>query len=410
MSKRSRLRSLRTALMSVWLLVSYGVPLGALTNVALANGRTIRSLTIKGKVLDSLGRPLAGVHVSLLNVSGVAIGERLTNSAGDYRFPVATTGHYAVIADKAGFRHSVITVLVSPTGSSIPAIVMESEQPLTMSVRAARLRAQNDLSRTGASKYTLTDHDITNLPVGKYTPLNQVMLQMPGVTLDQNQEIHIRSEHMGIQYQMNGILLPLDINTDPAFTQLLNSFYIKTVSLLDGILPARYGYRTAGVIDIVTKQGCQQPGGDFSILGGQRSTAEPSFEIGGCKRQFRLLHDWPLPSQQYGLQFRNAGSRPDPRRHESGAGLRQFHLSTQPSCTAKPYERIHRERRTVSQSPRYATALSTRRHQSAELSVDRNQFEPRATGLLWSFSLKCSARSRHRLPTGLRDSLQQRAI
>jgi outer membrane cobalamin receptor len=112
------------------------------------------------------------------------------------------------------------------------------------------------------------------------------MVQMPGVTLDQNQEIHIRGEHMGIQYQINGILLPLDINSDPTFTQLLNSFFVKNVSLLDGILPARYGYRTAGVIDIVTKSGCQQPGGDFSILVGQRSTAEPSFELGGCAGNF----------------------------------------------------------------------------------------------------------------------------
>jgi Carboxypeptidase regulatory-like domain len=225
--QKTRLRLLQTALTSMWLLLSYGVLLGALTRVALASEHSIRSLTNDGKVVDILGRPVAGVRVSLLNVLGVAVGERVTNSAGDYRFPIATAGRYAVIAEKAGFRRSVISVLLSPAGSSIPAIVMESEQPLTMSVRAARLRAQNDLSRTGASKYTLTDHDITNLSTGKYTPLNQVMLQMPGVTLDQNQEIHIRGEHMGIQYQMNGILLPLDINTDPTFTQLLNSFYIK---------------------------------------------------------------------------------------------------------------------------------------------------------------------------------------
>src|SRR6516164_2228138 len=138
----------------------------------------------------------------------------------------------------------------------------------------------------GSANTPMRDSDINNLATGKYTPLNQVMLQIPGVTLDQNQEIHIRGEHMGIQYQINGILLPLDINSDPTFTQLLNSFFIKNVSLLDGILPARYGYRTAGVIDITTKNGCQQQGGDFSIFGGQRSTAEPSFELGGCKGNF----------------------------------------------------------------------------------------------------------------------------
>jgi len=316
----------------MWLLVSYGVLLGALTRVALASEHLIRSLTIDGKVVDILGRPVAGVRVSLLNVSGVAVGERVTNSAGDYRLPVATAGRYAVIAEKAGFRRSVISVLLSPTGSSIPAIVMESEQPLTLSVRAARLRAQNDLSRTGASKYTLADHDITNLPTGKYTPLNEVMLQMPGVTLDQNQEIHIRGEHMGIQYQMNGILLPLDINTDPTFTQLLNSFYIKTVSLLDGILPARYGYRTAGVIDIVTKQGCEQPGGDFSILGGQRRTAEPSFEIGGCKGNFGYYLTGLYLHNNMG--FSSATPAPDPIHDvmNQGQGFGNFTYQLSPAA------------------------------------------------------------------------------
>src|SRR5215472_6028223 len=126
MLRKSRLRLPQTALTSAWLLVSYGALLGALTSVALASEHSVRSLSIDGKVVDNLGRPLAGVHVSLLNVSGVAIGERVTNSAGDYRFPAATAGRYAVIADKAGFQRSVITVLLSPTGSSIPAIVMES--------------------------------------------------------------------------------------------------------------------------------------------------------------------------------------------------------------------------------------------------------------------------------------------
>jgi hypothetical protein len=134
---------------------------------------------------------------------------------------------------------------------------------------------------------------------------------MPGVTLDQNQEIHIRGEHMGIQYQMNGVLLPLDINSDPTFTQLLNSFFVKNVSLLDGILPARYGYRTAGVIDILTKNGCEQQGGDFSI---SVDNAAPSSRVrdGWMQGQFRLLCDRSLSSQQHRLQFGNARPRPDP--------------------------------------------------------------------------------------------------
>jgi outer membrane receptor protein involved in Fe transport len=265
-----------------------GIVLAVLGNAAQASELSTRSLSIGGEVIDSLGRPVPAVHLTLRNTAGTPVGQCVTNSAGRCSVPVSVAGGaYTMTAEKAGFRSSAVAVPQLYAGSArLATIVLESEQPLTMAVRAARLKAQNDLSRTGVSKYTMTDHDITNLSTGKYTPLNQVMLQMPGVTLDQNQEIHVRGEHLGIQYQMNGILLPLDINTDPTFTQLLNSFFVKSVSLLDGILPARYGYRTAGVIDIVTKNGCDSQGGDFSLLGGQRSTVQPSFELGGCHGDF----------------------------------------------------------------------------------------------------------------------------
>ena len=131
-------------------------------------------------------------------------------------------------------------------------------------------------------------------PQGEATPLNEVLLQMPGVALDQNQ-IYVRGEHLGSN-KMNGVLLRLVLNTDPTFTQLLNSQFAKSVRLAHGILPARYGYRTAGVVEIKTKDGCD--GGDnwFQIYGGRRDTVRPSVSSSGMPRQIQLLCDRPVPS------------------------------------------------------------------------------------------------------------------
>ncbi len=249
-------------------------------------GRRSSHFTAQGMVENSLGQPLAQVRVIIEDEAGKLLATTFTGSDGSYFVHRIGAGTYRIVVEKPGFRRATTVVAVPGTGHRQTVIVMESESALTMAVKAQRLKSQNDISRTGASKYTMTEQDITDLSTGKYTPLNQVMVQMPGVTQDQNQEIHVRGEHMGIQYQINGVMLPLDINSDPTFTQLLNSFFIKDVSLLDGILPARYGYRTAGIIDINTKDGCEKQGGEVSILGGQRSTAEPSFEIGGCKGNF----------------------------------------------------------------------------------------------------------------------------
>jgi hypothetical protein len=107
------------------------------------------------------------------------------------------------------------------------------------------------------------------------------------VALDQNQQIHIRnSEGPQFQYQINGVLVPLDINTNPPFISMINPMFIKQMSLLDGILPSRYSYATGGVLEIQTKDGCEQPGGTASIYGGQRDTVQPSFQYGGCSGNF----------------------------------------------------------------------------------------------------------------------------
>jgi hypothetical protein len=140
-----------------------------------------------------------------------------------------------------------------------------------------------DVSESGAAEYAVAAADIGNLPAGAQTPITDVLAQLPGVAIDQNQQIHIRNtEGPQFQYQINGLLVPLDINTNPPFLSMLNALFIDRMDLRVGVLPARYGYATGGVVDIDTKDGCRAPGGEFSIYGGQRSTVSPSIEYAAC--------------------------------------------------------------------------------------------------------------------------------
>jgi hypothetical protein len=70
------------------------------------------------------------------------------------------------------------------------------------------------LSPTGGSAYAVTRAAIVSLPRGESTPLSDVLTQLPGVTTDQNQKIHIRdTEGPQFQYDIDGMLVPFDINT-----------------------------------------------------------------------------------------------------------------------------------------------------------------------------------------------------
>jgi outer membrane cobalamin receptor len=155
----------------------------------------------------------------------------------------------------------------------------------TVVVEASSL-AGPAVSPSGANQYTAGSQDIAASPGGATAPLSDVLAQMPGVAIDQNQQIHIRNtEGPQFQYQVNGVLIPLDINTNPPFLSMLNPMFIERLDLLDGILPSRYSYATGGVVSIQTRDGCEQPFGEVSLRAGQRDTFEPSFEYAGCHEQ-----------------------------------------------------------------------------------------------------------------------------
>ena len=150
-------------------------------------------------------------------------------------------------------------------------------------VEAQRLSGP-DVSETGAAVYGVTGEDINGLPSGTQTPITDVLAQLPSVAIDQNQQIHIRNtEGPQFQYQINGFLVPLDINTNPPFLSMLNTLFVERLDLRVGVLPARYGYATGGVVDVESKDGCHAPGGEFSVYGGQRSTFSPSVEYAACE-------------------------------------------------------------------------------------------------------------------------------
>jgi outer membrane receptor protein involved in Fe transport len=148
----------------------------------------------------------------------------------------------------------------------------------------AKVKRLNDArtgiqTQTGASVYTLDQAAINAVPGGDNTLLNQVILQAPEVAQDSFGQFHIRGEHNGLQYRLNGIILPEGISV---FGQTLDPRLISSMSLITGALPAEYGLRTAGIIDITTKNGALVPGGSVSMYGGSHGTIEPSFSYAGA--------------------------------------------------------------------------------------------------------------------------------
>ena len=117
-------------------------------------------------------------------------------------------------------------------------------------------------------------------PQGDNTPVDKLVLQFPGVNYDSavsNPSFHIRSEYNNQQTRINGLVLPEGVSS---LGPVIDTSFIGSISLLTGTLPAQYGLRTAGVLDI-TSRAFSTPSGSVSVYGGSHDTITPSFDYGG---------------------------------------------------------------------------------------------------------------------------------
>lgn len=130
----------------------------------------------------------------------------------------------------------------------------------------------------GATRYDFGKTAISNTPQGENAPLNQVLLRAPGVVQDGFGQIHVRGDHGSLQYRLDGVQLPEGLSL---FSQILSPRFAESLSLITGSLPAQYGLRTAGVVDIGVKSGTTNPGGELSFMGGSYNWVQPSGEYGG---------------------------------------------------------------------------------------------------------------------------------
>ena len=147
-------------------------------------------------------------------------------------------------------------------------------------VTATRLNQARDSiqPQVGASTYAFSAKQIEALPGGANLSLQQVVLQAPGVTQDSFGQLHVRDDHNGLQYRLNGVILPEGLSV---FGQAISTRLAQSVNLITGALPAQYGLRTAGIVDIRTKTGVAT-GGELGFYGGSQGTLQPSIEYGAA--------------------------------------------------------------------------------------------------------------------------------
>ena len=171
-----------------------------------------------------------------------------------------------------------------PAAQNAPTPVQDVPTPQqaalnTQMTKMNEARDTNILPKIGATTSTFTREAIVSMPQGDNTPIDKLILQFPGVSYDSaasNPNFHVRSEYANVQTRINGVVIPEGVS---GLGALIDTNFIAKISLLTGTLPAQYGLRTAGVLDIVSRS-YATPNGEISLYGGSHQTFTPSFDYG----------------------------------------------------------------------------------------------------------------------------------
>ena len=199
-------------------------------------------------------------------------------------------------------RVTPLSSLALLLAASAPAIAAETAPPVGNSretsadpapvgeivVTGRRLDAARDsiAPTLGASDYSFNRAMLDKQPGGANISLAATLLQAPGVTQDSYGAIHVRNEHGNLQYRLNGIIVPESIS---GFGATFDQRIASSIDLITGTLPAQYGYRTSGVINVKTQSGAFDNGGEVGIYGGSRGTIQPSASIHGSDGHFNYF-------------------------------------------------------------------------------------------------------------------------
>src|SRR3981081_3901830 len=184
-------------------------------------------------------------------------------------FVIIITTYYSKSADSSSQAGNPIasSTTAQPLSGGSPGVDAELN-PITVIGQLDQAREQI-VPYLGATKYQIGPEQLQTQSQGDNAPFKQAILRAPGVAQDSFGQLHVRDEHANLQFRINDVLIPEGIS---GFGQELSTRLIDNVSLITGSLPAQFGFRTAGIIDVHTKSGAGLNGGQVSFYGGTNNT------------------------------------------------------------------------------------------------------------------------------------------
>jgi len=212
------------------------------------------SAFLSGSVVAA-GAPVAGAEVT---VSGNDVTLRTTSDAhGRFSFPPLALGTYDVEASH-GHLHAAVHVDLGTAGAD-----------LTLAL--VKLTALGHVLVTGSAPVHGSGNDVVlNSTAITRSPNNnsfaEMEVQLPAAARGANGVVHMNGDHGVIDYMLDGVPLPQELNRDIGGEINVND--LSFIDLVEGAYPAQYGMRFGSVFNMSTRAGTGPAGWDYQASAG----------------------------------------------------------------------------------------------------------------------------------------------
>ena len=215
------------------------------------------SASISGTITDAQGGVLPGVTLTVQNVESGVVRTSVTEGDGKYRLAGLNPGRYNLTADLAGFQMVAVKDITLQIGQDYTKDFQLALSTLQESVTVTGEAPIVEATKTEVAT-VITQDQIATLPAQDRSAL-QLSLLLPGVGLDTTRAKR-NATNVGASVTTSATTYLVDglsnsVNKSGEQRHDIPEAAIREFAVHTTQLPAQYGQRVGGVVNIVTKSG-----------------------------------------------------------------------------------------------------------------------------------------------------------
>ncbi len=211
-----------------------------------------------------------------------------TDAQGAFKLVNIPFNTYKVRAEASGFQateQSIDLETTIPLNVELSLSLEETTADVTITTGGAAMLEPDRTSSDTDISQTVLERPLGAAPS---RAIESIVASTPGFVTDDNGRMHPRGSESQVQYVIDGV--PVTDNLSAIFSTSLDARTLRTVEVLTGGIPAEFGDKLAGVINVNTRSGLEGPTqGAISFSGGSFSTGEAAADFSTHTKKLGFL-------------------------------------------------------------------------------------------------------------------------